>query len=50
MSNKDKIIFRGEGTIDFSKSFGSVGELLYNYLNKNQEKSGIVSLNSCSEL
>ncbi|XP_055706064.1 uncharacterized protein LOC129803490 [Phlebotomus papatasi] len=42
MSDKDKIIFGGKATIDFSKSFGSVGELLYYYLNKNQDNAGII--------
>ncbi|XP_055700083.1 uncharacterized protein LOC129799857 [Phlebotomus papatasi] len=42
MSDDDKIVFGGEGTTDFTKLVGSLGELLFFQLNNNQDKIGII--------
>ncbi|XP_055700377.1 uncharacterized protein LOC129800044 [Phlebotomus papatasi] len=42
MCDKENIIFGGEGMIDFSRSFTTLGEFIYFHLSKNQDKNGMI--------
>ncbi|XP_055708156.1 uncharacterized protein LOC129804652 [Phlebotomus papatasi] len=42
MGDEGKIIFGGELATDLSKSFSSLGEMCYYYLNKNRDKSRLI--------